>query len=107
MGGTSASIRAAHSHLAEDVSRTGKARIVPSYGMRMASAARMGDAWYSRVGGDGGHPQQEIDVYVVNRAETTRCTVTIVLRTPRDRNLPNPEANGVEDQICKCINNVH
>ena len=62
--------------------------------------------WCSLVGGAGGHLQQEIDVYAVNRAETTRYTATIVLRMPRDRNLPNPEAAGVEDQICKCINNV-
>lgn len=103
---TSASIRVAHLHLAEAASRSGKEETVPSYGTRMASAARTGDVWYSLVGGDGDPLQQGIDAYAVNRAEIMRYTATSVLRTPRDRNLPNPEAAGVEDQICKCINSV-
>lgn len=103
---TSASIRVAHLHLAEAVSRTGKEEIVPSYGTRMASAARTGAVWYSLAGGAGGPLQQGIDVYADNRAEITRSTATIGLRTPRDRNLLNPEAAQVRDQICKCINNV-
>ena len=71
-----------------------------------ASAARTGGVWCSRVGGAGDPLQQEIDVSAVNRAETTRYTALIVPRTLRDRNLPNPEAAGVKDQMCKCINNV-